>query len=198
MRLIASLFLAAATILFTGCETPGRSLAKSAVEQIKDGSTTRADVDRIFGEPRQMTRSPAGATLYYYERFYGPSTQQSAFSDESHLLILTVLFDGRDIVEKHLYSHTKPNVNSRSLRVGQPFAKSDLARIVPGKTTRAELNGWFGPHWSEELTLAGSRMVAWVYGDAFDLTGSVRVQALEVLLTDAGVVASFRVTNRDR
>ncbi|HEY0550724.1 MAG TPA: hypothetical protein VGF13_14055, partial [Verrucomicrobiae bacterium] len=55
--------------LLAGCESPGRALEKSAVEKIRDGQTTKAEIDAIFGEPMQMTKSPAGHTLYYYKRF---------------------------------------------------------------------------------------------------------------------------------
>jgi hypothetical protein len=113
-------------ILFTGCESPGRALAKSAVGQIRDGQTTRAEVDKIFGEPRQMTKSPAGKTLYAYHRFYGPSSTGGPFADESHLLVLTVLFSPSDVVEKHLFSHTRPNVSTRMGRAGREFTTEEL------------------------------------------------------------------------
>jgi hypothetical protein len=185
-------------ILFTGCESPGRALAKSAVGQIRDGQTTRAEVDKIFGEPRQMTKSPAGKTLYAYHRFYGPSSTGGPFADESHLLVLTVLFSPSDVVEKHLFSHTRPNVSTRMGRAGREFTTEELGRIMPQKTTQGELAAWFGPHWSEELTLAGERLVVWLFADAFYATGRVETQALEVLINDSGVVTSFRVTNRQK
>jgi outer membrane protein assembly factor BamE (lipoprotein component of BamABCDE complex) len=198
MRHILPLSVAVFTIcLFAGCETPGHALAKSAVDQIQSGKTTRADVEKTFGEPKQMTKSQSGKALYYYRRFYGPSAQQSAFSDESHLLVLTVLFDPAGIVEKHLYSHTNPNVSDRMLSVGRKLGKEELGRIVPQKTTLAELGSWFGPHWSEELTLSGQRLVVWLYGDAFNVIGNVNVQALEVIVDDVGTVSDFRVTKRD-
>ena len=188
--------------LVAGCESPGRSLAKSAVDQIQDGQTTRIQVDEIFGEPKQMTKSPAGKTLYYFERFYGPSESGSfgaatPFADESDLLILTVLFDSSDVVEKHLFSHTKPDVSRRMLRAGRKLGTEDLARIVPQKTTREELTSWFGPHWSEELTLSGQVLVMWLYADAFSVTGTVNIHALQVIMDDAGKVSTFRVTRRD-
>jgi len=188
--------------LVTGCESPGRSLDKSAVDQIRDGQTTRAEVERIFGEPKEMTKSPAGKTLYHYERFYGPFNSGQAgmaapFADESSLLILTVLFNPGDIVEKHLYSQTKPDVSRRMLRAGVKLGTDELARIVPEKTTRAELASWFGPHWSEELTLSGHTMVVWVYADAFNVTGRVAGQALQVIVDETGKVLTFRVTKQD-
>jgi outer membrane protein assembly factor BamE (lipoprotein component of BamABCDE complex) len=183
--------------LIAGCQTPGQSLAKSAIDQIRDGTTTRVEIEKIFGEPRQMTKSPQGKTLYYYERFYGPSQSSMAFADEAHLMVLTVLFRPNDVVEKHLFSHTKPDVSRRMARAGHKFESADLARITPQKTTREELNSWFGPHWSEQLTLSGHVMVVWAHIDALNATGRIEMQALEVLMDDAGKVSTFRVTRRE-
>lgn len=185
----------------TGCESPGRLLERSAVDQIRDGQTTRAEVDGIFGEPKQMTRSPAGQTLYYYRRFYGPFDYgRSSFTtpgqDEASLLILTVLFDPDDVVAKHLFSHTRPDVSRRLASAGRRLSAEELRRITPGKTTLAELGAWFGPCWSEQLTLSGARLVTWMRADAAMATGRVDVEALEVIVDENDKVASFRVTKQ--
>jgi outer membrane protein assembly factor BamE (lipoprotein component of BamABCDE complex) len=202
MKLLISLSFALLTIgLLSGCETPGQALKKSAVEQIRDGQTTKAEVDKIFGEPMQMTKSPEGRTLYLYQRFYGPDVQTRGGFDprrnESNLIILSVLFNGAGVVEKHLYSHTQPNVDRSMASAGARLGPDELKRIVPKKTTRAELGAWFGVHWSEQLTLSGHRLVTWLYLDAFNLTSRVDVQALEVVVDDAGTVLDFRVTKKD-
>ena len=189
-----------AICLLAGCESPGRSLARSAVDQIRDGQTTRAEVDKIFGEPMQMTKAPAGQTLYLYQRFYGPDRYNPSLPprrDESNLLLLSVLFNPEGVVQKHLYSHTQPNIDRIQLSTGRKLGSEELGRIVPQKTTRAELATWFGPHVSEELTLSGHRLVVWYYADAYNFSGRAEVQALEVVLDDAGTVLSFRVTKRD-
>jgi outer membrane protein assembly factor BamE (lipoprotein component of BamABCDE complex) len=187
--------------LLTGCESPGRALDESAVAQIRDGQTTKAEIDTIFGEPTQMTKSPAGHTLYYYERFYGPD-RQSAFSfdprrNESDLLSLSVLFNPAGIVVKHFRSHTQPEIDRRMRNAGSKLNAGELNRILPRKTTRAELAAWFGAPWSEQLTLSGQHLVAWLYADANNVAGRVDMQALEVIIDDAGVVQDFRVTKRD-
>ncbi len=199
MKLLMPLFLALLAIgLLAGCETPGQALKKSEVEKIRDGQTTKAEVDKIFGQPTQMTKSPEGRTLYYYERFYGPSTQiGTPFGDESNLLILSVLFNATGVVEKHLYSHTQPNVDRRMASAGHRLGPDELNRIIPKKTTRTELAAWFGAHWSEQLTLSGHRLVTWLYLDAFNLTSRVDVQALEVIVDDSDTVLNFRVTKKD-
>lgn len=198
-QLIRFSLLLLASLMVAGCESPGRSLSKSAIQQIRDSQTTRTEVDKIFGEPKQMTRSSQGRTLYFYERYYGPSGSfsSSAPFQESHLLTLSVLFNPNDVVEKHLYSHTRPDVSSRMLTAGRELNPEELRRITPQKTTEAELGAWFGPHWSEQLTLTGSRLVIWLYASAIPLGGRVDVQALEVLMNDNGTVGAFRVTKQD-
>ena len=203
MKLLTSLSLALLAIgLLAGCETPGQALKKSEVEKIRDGQTTKAEVDKIFGEPMQMTKSPEGRTLYLYQRFYGPDVEtRGGFGDprrnESNLLILSVLFNGAGVVEKHLYSHTQPDVDRRMASAGHKLGPGELNRIIPKKTTRTELSAWFGAHWSEQLTLSGHHLVTWLYLDAFNLTSRVDVQALEVVVDDAGTVMDFRVTKKD-
>ena len=191
-----------AVCLLAGCESPGRSLAKSAVDQIRDGQTTKAEVEKIFGEPMQMTKNPSGHTLYLYQRFYGPdhydpSSYAPPRRDESNLLLLSILFNPEGIVQKHLYSHTQPNIDQIQLSTGRKLGQEELGRIAPQKTTRTELANWFGPHVSEELTLSGHRLVVWYYADAYNFSGRAEVQALEVVLDDAGLVQTFRVTKRD-
>ncbi len=191
-----------AVCLLPGCESPGRSLAKSAVDQIRDGQTTKAEIDKVFGEPMQMTKSPEGLTLYLYQRFYEPDHYHpSGFAaprrDESNLLILSILFNPAGIVQRHLYSHTQPDIDRIQLSTGRQLGPEDLGRIVPQKTTRADLLKWFGPQWSEELTLSGHRLITWLYADAYNVAGRVEVQMLEVVLDDAGTALTFRVTKRD-
>jgi len=188
--------------LLVGCESPGRSLAKSAVDQIRDGQTTRAEIEKIFGEPLQMTKSPTGRTLYRYQRFYGPDMYNPSGiaaprRDESNLFVLSVLFNPAGIVEKHLYSHTQPDVDRMRLSAGRKLSSEQLAKIQPQKTTRAELATWFGPPVVEFLTLDGRTQVNWEYVDAYNVGGRVEVQALEVIVDEAGTVLSFRVTKRD-
>jgi outer membrane protein assembly factor BamE (lipoprotein component of BamABCDE complex) len=200
--LLASALLLLAFGFLAGCESPGRALAKSAVDQIRDGQTTKAEVEMVFGEPMQMTKSPTGSALYLYQRFYGPDRHDpSSFAaprrDESNLLVLSILFNSAGIVAKHIYSHTQPDFNRVRQNTGRKLGQEELGRIVPEKTTRAELAAWFGPNWSEELTLSGHRLVVWLYADAYNVGGRVEVQALEVLLDEAGRVLTFRVTKRD-
>lgn len=195
-------FLLLSLVSFSGCETPGHSLEQSAVDQIRDGQTTKAEIDKVFGEPMQMTKSAENHTLYYYQRYYGPDRfdpngMAAPRRDESNLLILTVLFNPAGVVEKHLYSHTQPDMDRTLWRTGRKLGAEELARITPEKTTRADLAKWFGPHWSEELTLSGHRLVVWLYADAYNVGGRVEVQALEALLDDTGTVLTFRVTKRD-
>ena len=189
-------------VLLAGCESPGRSLAKSAVEQIRDGQTTRAEIEKIFGEPLQMTKSPAGRTLYLYQRFYGPDMPSrtsiaSPRRDESNLFVLSVLFSPADIVEKHLYSHTQPDIDRMRLSAGRKLSSEHLAKIQPQKTTRAELTTWFGPPVTEFLTLDGRKQVNWEYVDAYNIGGRMEVQVLEAIVGESGTVLSFRVTKRD-
>ena len=189
-----------ALCLLASCESPGRSLAKSAVDQIRDGQTTKAEIEKVFGEPMQMTKSPDGRTLYLYQRFYGPDRYNPSLPprrDESNLLLLSILFNPEGVVQKHLYSHTQPNIDRIHLSTGRKLTQEDLGRITAQKTTRTELASWFGPHVSEELTLSGHRLVVWYYADAYNFSGRAEVQALEVIVDDAGTVLSFRVTKRD-
>jgi hypothetical protein len=80
---------------------------------------------------------------------------------------------------------------------GRRLGPDQLNQIIPKKTTRAELSAWFGVHWSEQLTLSGHHLVTWLYLDAFNVTGRLDVQALEVIVDDAGTVLNFRVTKKD-
>lgn len=182
-----------------GCASPGRFLSPKAIEQLHQGQR-RDEVVKIFGEPREVTSGVGNRTLYAYYRFDVPigasnSDFISPFRDEAKARTLTILLNGRDEVEKFLFSESKPDLNRSSGRVGRKIASAELAKIEANKTTRQELSALLGPPYAEMLTLEGNIKLVWVYFEI--MAGGASSQDLEVLVDDGGKVVTFQQTRRE-
>jgi hypothetical protein len=186
-------------ICVLGCASPGRLLGPAAIQQLHQGQS-REDVVKIFGEPREVTTGVGRRTLYAYYRFDVPigasnSDFISPFRDEAKARTLTILLNGRDEVEKFLFSESKPDLNRWSGRVGRQISSAELAKIESNQTTRQELSALLGPPYAEMLTLEGGVKLVWVYFEI--MAGGAASQDLEVLVDDAGKVVTFQQSRRE-
>lgn len=91
--------------LTPGCATVGRNFPHQAVEQIKTGVTTQAEVRRLFGPPWRTGIENGTKTWTYgsyrYRMFNEPSTSD-----------LVVRFDQQGVVESYSFSTTdSPETN---------------------------------------------------------------------------------------
>ncbi len=94
--------LAAALALWTaGCVTIGREFPVDPVQQVQIGTTTRADVQRLFGEPWRIGIEDGSRTwtyaLYRYSAF-GPEQTRD----------LVVRFDAAGVVRSYSFNSTHP------------------------------------------------------------------------------------------
>lgn len=186
-------------IFVLGCAAPGRFLGPAAVQQLHQGQS-RAEVVKIFGEPREVTTGAGNRTLYAYYRFDAPigasnSDFISPFRDDAKARTLTILLNDQDGVEKFLFSESKPDLNRSSGRVGRKITAAELAKIESNKTTRQELCALLGPPYAEMLTLEGNIKLVWVYFEI--MAGGASSQDLEVLVDGGGKVVTFQQTRRE-
>ena len=84
-----------------GCVTIGREFPVDPVQQVQIGTTTRADVQRLFGEPWRIGIEDGSRTwtyaLYRYSAF-GPEQTRD----------LVVRFDGAGVVRSYSFNSTHP------------------------------------------------------------------------------------------
>lgn len=102
MRPMKSFLLAAtvaATAAMSGCATVGHDFATQNVDQIRIGQTSRADIERMFGEPWR-TGLKDGQRTWTYGKY-----RWSAFSD-AQTTDLVVTFDKDGKVDSYVYNTT--------------------------------------------------------------------------------------------
>lgn len=94
--------LAACVLVLGGCASVGRDFDETKVENIKTGTTTRADIEAWFGKPndRAPVEQDNGAVLRYTYK-YGKASWGGMSSSAKALV---VDFDANDIVVDHAYS----------------------------------------------------------------------------------------------
>src|SRR5690349_18072662 len=175
MTKASRLVLLAGWLVLVGCSTAAKRLEPSLVNQIKEGVTSRREVERQFGKPQTAILGSNRKTLAVYE--YGrlnPTAEPTSLSvlptrmGTVFLRTLTVLYSPTDTVEKAVFheSATPYERNMSSVSAGLTIGEGDLAFIKGGSTTSAELRKRFGPPMGKTLTVEGQVVLLWYYGKA--------------------------------
>ncbi len=196
-RLVVFLTLVLAV---TGCVSPAGKLDESLVAQIRDGSSTRQEVERVFGQPKSSITgsNDKEVAVYQFFRMYEKDDPMSAkrVRRRIHLRMLSVLYGKDNRVEKHhLYeSDTKGSATATGARVGSSVRPAQLALINKGSTTREDLIEYLGNPLGEHLTVEGELMLIWLYLEGNGpMSFAPRAQILEVILNEGGTVHDFQV-----
>jgi outer membrane protein assembly factor BamE (lipoprotein component of BamABCDE complex) len=187
-------------LALTGCVSPAGKLDESVVTQIRDGVSTRSEVERLFGQPKNTSIGSNGkqVAVYRFFRMYEQEDLQgnSRVKRYFHLRMLSVLYgkDGR-VELHHLYeSNTPGSANRNNASVGARVRAEQLALIHKGFTERADLVQFFGNPMAEGLTTDGDLVLVWLYVEKNGpMDFSPAKQMLEVLMTRSGTVRDFRV-----
>jgi outer membrane protein assembly factor BamE (lipoprotein component of BamABCDE complex) len=83
-------------LAFGGCGTVGKDFNDSKISKIADGTTTRAEIRKMFGEPFKMgTQNGLLVWVYEYNLYH------SIKDDKSKNLV--VLFDSNGVVQSHQF-----------------------------------------------------------------------------------------------
>lgn len=90
-----------AAALWLGCASVGRDFPVQPVRQLEIGTTTRADVQRMFGDPWRMGVEDGQRTwtyaLYRWSLFGGATTRD-----------LKIRYDGHGVVRSYTFSSSDP------------------------------------------------------------------------------------------
>jgi hypothetical protein len=190
----AALGAAAAALLLAlvpGCETPAHRLAPKAAKAIQPGVTTRLDILRDFGTPRETTRAN-GRTLLFYQRQYSPPPPYGFSPSQPATLIgLSVLCGPDDRVLRAHYSSHQVDLfwGPGSVSAGTPVTEKTLAKIRPNVTTRQEAMALLGEPWMEGMTLDGGLVIDWGYWEG-NRIGGARQRIFRLFFNEADVVAA--------
>jgi len=190
----AYLFVLALGCWLAGCVTPAERLDVEVIQTIREGISTRAEVEKLLDRPYSMVTGANGRTLAFYEF---ADFSRSGFAGPRQLLTrrLSVLYNSDFVVERKLLSAsaTAYHVGWRD-RLGHPLDRSEVIQAMRPQVTRAELIERFGPPTVETLTIDGGTAGGWVaLEQASGWRGGLREQILEVTFDENGVARDYKI-----
>ena len=101
MNYIGIIILVGIILLPGGCGTAGKSFDTSKVESIVNGTSTRSDIKKIFGEPFK-TGIQNGQSVWVYEDHHYSIIREGASKD------LIIIFSPNGIVQSYQFMSSKP------------------------------------------------------------------------------------------
>ena len=101
MNYIGLIILVGIILLPGGCGTAGKSFDTSKVESIVNGTSTRSDIKKIFGEPFK-TGIQNGQPIWVYEDNHYSIIREETSKD------LIIIFRPDGIVQSYQFMSSKP------------------------------------------------------------------------------------------
>ncbi|MBX3745168.1 MAG: hypothetical protein KF833_07640 [Verrucomicrobiae bacterium] len=187
-------------LVWTGCRTV-EPFGPALAGQVREGQT-RDEVRAVLGNPTTLEQSGMGLSVETYEVWqsifgrYGIRDREEAL--EIRQFSVRYGDDGR--VERTLYHRGVLEgwtlLYTRS--VGPWLDPEAMARVVPGRTRKSDLESWFGPASMARLDPGGGVRLEWVYQsiEAAAVTPGRSFRALEVVVDEEGLVQSAKRVDR--
>ncbi len=101
MNYIGLIILVGIILLSGGCGTAGKSFNASKIGSIVNGTTTRSDIKKIFGEPFK-TGIQNGQPIWVYEDHHYSIISNDSSKD------LIIIFGPNGVVQSHQFMSSKP------------------------------------------------------------------------------------------
>ncbi len=199
MKFVFSLLLFA-LLATTGCRSPGHKLEPGLISQIKEGTTTRVEVEQTFGERKHVMTGANHKTLTLHKYridHHNPGWRGVAEGNAGFIELrgLTVLYDTNATVEKVLFhqSNTTVRRDRDGILIGWSPANADLDKIKTGITSLGEIIQWYGTPSLQTLTIDGDRMLCWSFLREGRFQSQKREQEFQVVVDSDDFVTNFRI-----
>ena len=101
MNYIGLIIFVGIILLPSGCGTAGKSFNASKIGSIVNGTTTRSDIKKIFGEPFK-TGIQNGQPIWVYEDHHYSIISNDSSKD------LIIIFGPNGVVQSHQFMSSKP------------------------------------------------------------------------------------------
>jgi outer membrane protein assembly factor BamE (lipoprotein component of BamABCDE complex) len=199
MRIHVALISLLNVVLLTGCISPGQRLEPEVVRQIKEGSSTRADVEKLLGKPRSIVVGSSERKIAHYgytRRIESAEFQLiGAFAKNPGDILsrhFTAMYNQQNIVEKALFhqSLTPFAVGFGRMSAGQIISPDTLRQIKKGVSTKDDIVKLLGEPTLVSLNSDGDLAMIWFYAKSQMRWPQNRNdnQTLSVTFDDAGLV----------
>lgn len=199
MKLTSSL-LAVILLVAAGCHSPGRKLDPILMSQIQEGTTTRAEVESIFGAPKCVLTGANQKTLTrhnYQVNRPNPGWRGVAEGNAGSILLrsLTALYGSNQVVEKLLFNESSTVVRRTrdGILIGWSPDNVDFTKIIKNITSHGELLLWYGAPTVQTLTIDGERLLCWGFHQRGAFAIQRRDQEFQVILDEDNFVKNFAI-----
>jgi outer membrane protein assembly factor BamE (lipoprotein component of BamABCDE complex) len=165
------LLVAIAGLFLCGCLSSARRLEPSVIGRIKEGSSSRADVEKLLGRPEELLIGSNRKTRAYYDFIQPIISNDSSYHarrrNPGDILVrtLTLLYATDGSLEQKVYNETlTPVEQSRDyFMAGQRIGVATLDRLRKGNTTQEEVLALLGEPTVRTLTVEGHPLFIWYY-----------------------------------
>ncbi|MDB6025221.1 MAG: hypothetical protein JWM68_1444 [Verrucomicrobiales bacterium] len=179
------MFFVMAALLLGGCATPMQKLDPEAIARIKPKQTTRAEVEQLFGAPKNLISGSDGAKVAEYSIFrLSPPPINTVFARS-----MSVLYDNRDLVRDVVHTEVHKTIEETQI---EPLLPPEL--VIKLGITLEKVNKRFGPPDFQTFTPEGGHVSEWYYTKVQRSHSAKNTfHRLIVITDDAGYVRNFRM-----
>ena len=192
--------------LLTGCIFNAHRLEVPAVAKIHVGTTTTAEVEKMFGRPSETIIGPEGkAVARYYFREFRSRNDVRAYERHEHpgdilFRTLSLRYGPEGIIEQKLHDESVTPIHRLNewLAAGPTLLPENLNFIRKETTTKADLLDALGEPTSQTFDFHGSPVLVWIGGKVRrDRLADADVRQLVVLLNERGMVGDYAILLHD-
>jgi hypothetical protein len=182
------------SLLVSGCQSRP-PLNREALQQIKEGVSTRPEVEKMLGKADDVLSGANQKTLtMYQDRRIRMKLHLLKDEYEYSFLSAYFLFEPEGILERKFVSDTQTTstIQWGVRTVGEPITSDKLAKVIPKLTTYEQVRELFGPPISEALTINGAIVRRWTFLRETMISGP-NLQMIEAYFDDADHLVDYVV-----
>lgn len=192
--------LLALSLLLTGCASFAKRLEVQTVKKIQPHQSTRTEVEKIFGRPKESEIGPNGVTLvrYFFHEFHRSTDanwhNQRENPGEILFRTLTISYDPSNVVARKLHDESVTQIyrSNAWFHAGPPLTPNSILFVKQGVTAEADLRARLGEPASRTFEDSGLIMLLWFNIKTRETTWSnPTVQRLKVILDERNVVRNY-------
>ena len=198
--------LLALSLLLAGCASYSKRLEVPTVKKIQPQQSTRADVEKLFGRPKESVVGPNEITVArYFFREYHKSTDASWHNRRDNpgwilFRTLTIAYNRSNIVERKLHDESVTQIYRTNawFHAGPSLTRESISFVKKGGSTETDLRAKFGEPASRTFDDNGHVMLLWFNIKTRETTWSnPTVQRLKVVLDNLSVVQDYALVEHE-
>ena len=200
MKRQCPVLLIAAALSFAGCTSMARRLEVPTVKQIVAGKTTRAEVEKRLGYPKESILGANGTTVarYFFHQFIR-STDASWVARRDHpgdilFRAVTLQYGASNIVEKKTYDETVTPIFQTNgwLFAGPDLSAANVSLIQRGVDGERDVVARLGEPTSRSFDTEGRTILVWISARMHQTRrNNFPAKRLMVVLRPIGIVGDY-------